>query len=145
MNMPKTIGMAFATMLLAASAATAQEKVFAYNTAGTKSTASKHIVTEAPAAFKVRLFQPKKDSLVFRLSVENPGADKVVLMIKDRNSNVLHREVIPATPVFTGRYNLQGLEDGSYTFELRSGRNRIAQKTVEIRTELSVNRTGSVE
>ena len=142
--MPKTITLAFAAMLLAASGAVAQDNVFAYNTAD-KHRPSTHVMEDAPAAFRVKLTQPSKDSLVFRLSLENPTADKVVLMIKDRNSNVLHREVIPATPVYIGRYNLQGLEDGNYTFELRNGRDRIAQKTIEIKTELAVSRVGSVE
>lgn len=142
--MPKTITLAFAAMLLAASGAVAQDNVFAYNTVA-KHRLSTHVEEDAPAAFKVKVTQPNKDSLVFRLSLENPTADKVVFIIKDKNSNVLHREVIPATPVYIGRYNLQGLEDGNYTFELRNGRDRIAQKTIEIKTELAVNRVGSVQ
>jgi len=93
----------------------------------------------------VNISQPRKDSLVFRVSVENPGADKVILLIKDQNHNVLHREIIPATPVFMGRYNLQGLEDGNYTFEVRNGKNGVIQRSVEIKTQLSVNRLVSVE
>ena len=140
---PKTITLAFAAMLLATAGATAQENVLAYHNTGNKAAAIE--VLDAPSAYKVRLTQPSKDSLVFRLALENSGADKVVLAIKDRHSNVLHREVIPATSVYMGRYNLQGLEDGNYTFELRNGRERIAQKSVEIKTELAVNRFVSVQ
>ncbi|KAA2245097.1 hypothetical protein F0L74_03810 [Chitinophaga agrisoli] len=141
-NMSKTLGLALATVLFTASAAAAQDNnalAFSGHSAASFENA------DAPASFRVKLSQPQKDSLVFRLSVENPSADKVLLLIKDRNSNILHREVIPATPLFTGRYNLQGLEDGDYTFEVRNGRNKIVQKTVEIKTELSVNRSVSVE
>ncbi|HEU4555261.1 MAG TPA: hypothetical protein VFS25_20600 [Chitinophaga sp.] len=141
--MSKTITVAFAAMLLAATGAAAQERDFALN--ATRNAAPAHSFSGTPAAFKVNITQPHKDSLVFRLSVENPGADKVVLLIKDQNHNVLHREIIPATPVFMGRYNLQGLEDGAYTFEIRNGRNGVIQKTVDIRTQLSVNRLGSIE
>lgn len=141
-NMSKTITIAAAAMLLTVTGAVAQNNVFASNT---PRTASHKVAEETPAGFKVQLIQSSKDSLVFRLNLENPTADKVVLMIKDKNNNLLHREVIPATPVYVGRYNLQGLEDGNYTFELRNGRERIAQKTIEIKTELAVNRIGSVQ
>jgi methionine-rich copper-binding protein CopC len=144
-NMSKTITIAAAAMLLTATGVFAQNNVFAYNAPVKNRAAAHNVVEEAPAGFKVQLTQSNRDSLVFRLSLENPTADKVVLMIKDRNSNVLHREVIPATPVFVGRYNLQGLEDGNYTFELRNSKERIAQKTIEIKTELAVNRIGSVQ
>jgi len=142
-HMPKTITVALAAMLFAASGAAAQERDFALN--ATRNTTPVHFSTKVPSAFKVNITQPRRDSLVFRLSVENPGADKVVLLIKDQNHNVLHREIIPATPVFMGRYNLQGLEDGNYTFEVRNGRNGVILKTVEIKTQLSVSRLGSVE
>jgi len=141
---PKTITLAFAAMLLTATGAAAQNNVLAYNNTSDNKPAAIEVL-DAPGAYKIRLTQPSKDSLVFRLALENSGADKVVLTIKDRNSNVLHREVIPATPVYVGRYNLQGLEDGNYTFELRNGKGRIAQKSVEIRTELAVNRFVSVQ
>jgi hypothetical protein len=144
-NMSKTITIAAAAMLLSVAGAVAQNNVFAYNMPVKNRATSHHTAEEAPAGFKVKLTQSNRDSLVFRLSLENPTAEKVVLVIKDRNSNVLHREVIPATPVYIGRYNLQGLEDGNYTFELRNGRDRIAQKTIEIKTELAVNRIGSVQ
>ena len=144
-NMSKTITIAAAAMLLSAAGAIAQNNVFAYNMPAKHKTASHAVVEEAPAGFKVKLTQSSKDSLVFRLSLENATAERVVLMIKDKNANVLHREVIPATPVYVGRYNLQGLEDGNYTFELRNGKDKIAQKTIEIRTELAVNRIGSVQ
>ena len=140
-NMLKTIGLAIATVSLTATVAAAQDhQALAY---ANGPVAFEN--TDVPTAFRVKLVQPSKDSLVFRLNIENPSADKVVLMIKDRNSNVLHREVIPATPLFQGRYNLQGLEDGDYTFEVRNGRNKIVHKTVEIKTELAVSRSVSVE
>jgi hypothetical protein len=141
-HMSKTATMAIAAMLLTATGVAAQEHTFALNTA--RSTAA-HFSTDVPSNFKVNISQPRKDSLVFRVSVENPGADKVILLIKDQNHNVLHREIIPATPVFMGRYNLQGLEDGNYTFEVRNGKNGVIQRSVEIKTQLSVNRLVSVE
>lgn len=144
-NMSKTIAIAAAAMLFTTAGAFAQNNVFAYNTPAKNRTAAHAFVEEAPTGFKVQLTQSSKDSLVFRLSLENATAERVVLMIKDKNANVLHREVIPATPVYIGRYNLQGLEDGNYTFELRNGKDRIAQRTIEIRTELAVNRIGSVQ
>jgi hypothetical protein len=143
--MPKSITIAFAAMLITATGVAAQENVFAYNNTAKNNSAAIEVIDEVPASFKVNLTQPSKDSLVFRLSIENPGAERVLLMIKDKNSNVLHREVIPATPKYVGRYNLTGLEDGDYTFELRNGREKIAQKTIEIKTELAVSRIVSLD
>lgn len=143
-NMPRTIIIAAAAMMLT-TASRAQHNVLAYNRPAVNKTLSHVVTEEAPARFKVNLTRSGGDSLVFRLRLENATAEKVVLMIKDKNANVLHREVIPATPVYVGRYNLQSLEDGDYTFELMNGRDKIAEKTIGIRTELAVNRIGSVQ
>ncbi|WP_298739347.1 hypothetical protein [uncultured Chitinophaga sp.] len=142
--MPRTIIIAAAAMMLT-TASRAQHNVLAYNGPAVNKTLSHAVTKEAPVRFKVNLTRSGGDSLVFRLRLENATAEKVVLMIKDKNANVLHREVIPATPVYVGRYNLQSLEDGDYTFELRNGRDKIAEKTIGIRTELAVNRIGSVQ
>lgn len=129
-----------ASSLFVATTAMAQENVFAYNTGKT----AIHN-TETPASFKMQLSQVKADSLVFRLSVENPGTGRLILFIKDKNNNTLHREVLPTTPVFSSRYNLQGLEDGNYIFEIRDGRQKIAEKMIDIKTEMTVSRSVDVE
>jgi hypothetical protein len=140
---PKAMGIVLAASLFVASNATAQESTFAYHAERPVKTAAK--ASEAPSPFKMRLTQMEGDSLVFRLSVENPGAGKLILFIKDGNNNTLHREVLPSAVAFSNRYNLQGLEDGSYIFEIRDGRQKIAEKTIGIRTEMLVSRSVAVK
>jgi hypothetical protein len=104
---------------------------------------------ETPAAsssnFKLEIAQVQQDDLVFRVTVENPGSEKVILSIKDGNNVVLHQEALPTTLVYRAKFNLQGLEDGNYTFEIRKGKTRLAEKSIDIRTETSINRTVSVQ
>jgi hypothetical protein len=92
--------------------------------------------SEAPAkALNIQIKQLQQGQLLFQLLVENPNNEKLTLYIKDNFNNTLHKESIPLTAKFEGRYNLQSLEDGSYTFEIRNGRNTISEKAVNIKTQ----------
>lgn len=129
-------------ILLSLSSVNAQDNTYAYN--GKAS----FINDETPVAvtsFKLEIAQINQEDLVFRITVENPGSEKVILSIKDANNVVLHQESLPATLVYKAKFNLQGLEDGNYTFEIRKGKTRLAEKSIDIRTETSINRTVSVQ
>lgn len=128
-------------ILLSLSSVNAQD-TYAYN--GKAS----FINDETPVAvtsFKLEIARLNQEDLVFRITVENPGSEKVILSIKDANNVVLHQESLPATLVYKAKFNLQGLEDGNYTFEIRKGKTRLAEKSIDIRTETSINRTVSVQ
>lgn len=135
LSIPKALGIVLASLIITSVTATAQQRAYAYNTS--------RIINEKPAdgaAPSIQLMQPAKDSLLFRLRVDNPSNEKLVLFIKDRNNNTLHREVLPATQLYIARYNLQSLEDGDYTFEIRNNKNKVAEKAIAIGTRTQVNR-----
>ncbi len=123
--------------------AAAQDNAFAFNKV--KSEISTENGSPKASAVNMQLNQSSKDALLFRLSVENPDNEKLILYIKDKNNFTLHREVLPATVRYVGSYNLDSLEDGDYSFEIRSGKNKIMEKFVEIHTSTVVNRNASVE
>lgn len=132
-----------AAILLNLTSVNAQENTYAFN----KTNIININNGEAPAtptSFKLDIAQVQ-DDLIFRVTVENPGSEKVILSIKDANNVILHQESLPATLVYKAKFNLQGLEDGNYTFEIRKGKTRVAEKSIDIRTETSINRTVSVQ
>jgi hypothetical protein len=129
-------------ILLSLSSVNAQDNTYAYNE---KAAFIKDETPVAASSFKLEIAQVNQEDLVFRITVENPGSEKVILSIKDANNVVLHQESLPATLVYKAKFNLQGLEDGNYTFEIRKGKTRLAEKSIDIRTETSINRTVSVQ
>jgi hypothetical protein len=129
-------------ILLNLTSVKAQENLFAFNKNNTINNNGEAPAT--PTSFKLDIAQVQ-DELIFRITVENPGSEKVILSIKDANNVILHQESLPATLVYKAKFNLQGLEDGNYTFEIRKGKIRVAEKSIDIRTETSINRTVSVQ
>lgn len=139
---PKVALLVFVTILFPILHAAAQTETFAYNAVRL---AKGNPVTAAPIeAFNVHITQLQKDQLLFQLSVDNPSNEKLTLYIKDNFNNTLHRETLPATLRFEARYNLGSLEDGDYIFEIRSGKTKLAEKAVGIKTQTLVNRSVSV-
>lgn len=130
-----------ATILLNQSIAVAQD--YAMNKV--KPTASTIGEPATTSDFKLDVAQVAGSDLVFRVTVENPGSDKIILSIKDANNTTLHQESLPVTLVYKGRFNLADLQDGTYTFEIRKGKTRLAEKTIGIKTETSINRNVSVQ
>jgi hypothetical protein len=129
-------------ILLNLTSVKAQENLYAFNKTNTINNNGE--ATATPTSFKLDIAQVT-DELIFRVTVENPGSEKVILSIKDANNVILHQESLPATLVYKAKFNLQGLEDGNYTFEIRKGKVRVAEKSIDIRTETSINRTVSVQ
>jgi len=129
-------------ILLNLASVNAQGNAYAFNK--TNIISNNDEVPAAAASFKLDIAQVQ-DDLIFRVTVENPGSEKVILSIKDANNVILHQESLPATLVYKAKFNLQGLEDGNYTFEIRKGKTRLAEKSIDIRTQTSINRTVSVQ
>lgn len=145
---PKHILTVVAIVLGLSMQASAQSETYAYaNTPGPGKT-----VRVAPEknemvrkGCKIDIQQEGSEQLRFLVQIDNPTGEKLTLFIKDVNNNTLHKEALDVTsPKFVARYNLEKLEDGAYTFEIRNGKNKL-EKAVDIKTQLLVNRVVSVE
>lgn len=134
-----------AAILINISFSKAQETTYAYNNNKVSMVANNDETPSPVTAFKLKVAQIDPEALVFKITVENPGIERVTLSIKDANNYTLHQESLPITMLYVAKFNMQELQDGVYTFEIRKGRNRIAEKIVNIRTETSINRTVSVQ
>lgn len=136
---PKVVVFTFVSLLFFQVCASAQSTTFALLTNRNET------LTSAPAkSFNVQIRQMKQDQLLFQLLVENPANERLTLYIKDKFNNTLHREALPTTVKFEGRYNLQSLEDGDYVFEIRNGKNILMEKSLSISTQTQINRSVSV-
>lgn len=133
-----------AAILMHLSFAKAQANTYAFND-NKISIVSNDDNTTPVTAFRLKVAQVDPEALIFKITVENPGTEKVTLCIKDANNYTLHQESLPVTMLYVAKFNMQELQDGTYTFEIRKGRNRLAEKVVNIRTETSINRTVSVQ
>ncbi|MGX5818259.1 hypothetical protein ACWKWU_08700 [Chitinophaga lutea] len=125
--------------------AAAQDQMYAYAGPNTSSKApeGKNEMVMKGTTFTVH--QDVDASLRFLVRVHNPGLEKLTLYIKDAANNTLYKEALKSNATrFVARYNLEKLDDGEYTFEIRSGKNKL-EKAVDIRTQLTVDRIASVE
>jgi hypothetical protein len=141
----KRISFLLAAILVNISFSKAQETTYAYNDTKLSMVANNDETPAPVTAFKLKVAQIEPEALVFKITVENPGVERVTLSIKDANNYVLHQESLPVTMLYVAKFNMQELQDGAYTFEVRRGRNRLAEKIVNIKTETSINRTVSVQ
>ncbi|MVT07220.1 hypothetical protein [Chitinophaga tropicalis] len=141
---PKQVGIVLAAILfLNISFAKAQAYTYAYNKINTPHHEEEPVTVNA---FKLDVAQiGEGDALIFKVTIENPGSEKITLSIKDGNNYTLHQETVPATLVYKAKFNMQELQDGNYIFEIRKGKTRLAEKKIDIRTETSINRTVSVQ
>lgn len=145
---PKHILTLLAIVLGFSMQASAQSETFAYanNPGSGKSTRVSPEKNEmARKGCRIDIQQEGAEQLRFLVQIDNPTGEKLTLFIKDANNNTLHKEALDVTsPKFVARYNLEKLEDGAYTFEIRNGKNKL-EKAVDIKTQLMVNRVVSVE
>src|SRR5687768_15013896 len=124
---PKQFLIAAAIIVGCSLQASAQSETFAYAGNPEKSPKTNAAADEKNTMVlkgcKMYIQQDADASLRFLVFVENPAKDKLTLIIKDSNSNTLHKEDLQVTsPRFVARYNLENLEDGNYIFEVRNGK-----------------------
>ncbi|RPD40302.1 hypothetical protein [Chitinophaga barathri] len=150
-NAPKRVLTALALILGISLQASAQNETFAYvNTREEKAPRTTTNTSPDEANFmiqrgcKIEVTQEGTDDLRFLVQIVNPRQDKLVLFIKDASNNTLHKEVLDGNARYLGRFNMDKLEDGSYTFEIRNGKNKL-EKSIDIKTQFLVNRVVSVE
>lgn len=130
--------------------ASAQNEVFAYVNTREEKAPRTHNTTPEEANFmtqkgyKLDVMQEGTDDLRFLVQIVNPNQEKLILIIRDASSNTLHKEVLDGKARYLGRFNMDKLEDGAYTFEIRNGKNKL-EKSIDIKTQFMVNRVVSVE
>lgn len=126
--------------------ASAQQETFAF--AGSKNSKTKVAPVETNdmiKKYKLDIQQENTGDLRFLVQIDNPAGEKLTLFIRDANNNTLHREVLDAASSrIVARYNMDKLDDGSYTFEVRNGKSKL-EKAVDIRTQTVIRRRASVE
>jgi|SRR5690606_14962338 len=74
------------------------------------------------------------DNLQFRLVLDQVNTKSTVL-IRDYSGAVLYTISVPKTEKFTKIFDLSNLRDGSYTFQVNNGKEKI-EKPFEINTEV---------
>lgn len=120
----------------------AQNTVLAYN--ATPVTNERSAAVSEKKGLKVNVVSEAENPLLFRVTIANPTKERITMFIKDGNNNILHREVLDAADMITGRYNLQSLEDGSYYFEFRNGKQKV-EKMIDIKTQVYSNRVVAID
>lgn len=147
---PKRVLTALALVLGISMQASAQSDALAYVTPReekaprTTSATPEEANVMARRGCKLEVTQEGTEDLRFLVEIANPQHDKLVLFIKDANNNTLHKEVLDGKARYMGRFNMDRLEDGAYTFEIRNGKNKL-ERSVDIKTQLQVSRVVSVE
>jgi hypothetical protein len=148
-NAPKRALAALALVLGISLQASAQQDALAYVNPRAEKVSRTAAAPEeanmmARRGCKIEVRQEGTEELRFLVQVENPLHDRLTLYVKDAANNTLHKEVLNGGVKYTGRFNMTKLDDGAYTFEIRNGRNKL-EKSIDIRTQLVVNRVVSVE
>lgn len=72
--------------------------------------------------------------LKFKLSIEN-AENKTLISLINENDDVLFSEYAATNGDYTKVFDLSNLNDGKYTFEMRTGSERIT-KSLEIKTNV---------
>lgn len=127
--------------------AAAQQETFAY--AGSRGSKTKVAPVETndmiKRGYKLNIQQESGEDLRFLVQIDNPAGEKLILFIRDANNNTLHKEVLdPTSSKIVARYNMDKLDDGAYTFEIRNGKSKL-EKAIDIRTETKIDRKAIVE
>jgi hypothetical protein len=69
--------------------------------------------------FKVAVF-PMANSLTMKVVLENPNKDKVTVLIKNSEDEVVYRKIVGNNPVIHGKFDVSGLDNGTYTMVIES-------------------------
>lgn len=82
---------------------------------------------EKPTEQKLEVKIDEVRQLVFRVLMNNPSRQKVQILIKDADNNILHEQTPGNDERYIRRFNLSTLADGTYTFEIGSGKDKYTQ------------------
>ena len=87
--------------------------------------------------------QPEQSGYRFNLKIYNPGGKRVRITLGGNEIEYLLDESFTGTE-FLKVYNLSQMDDGTYNFQISSGKEKIT-KTVAIRTETTSRRVVEVK
>ncbi|QHT70027.1 hypothetical protein GXP67_26965 [Rhodocytophaga rosea] len=90
--------------------ASAQSVQFADNAA---------IHTQTSDQFKVAVF-PVENSLLMKVLFENPAKERVTVLIKNSNNEVVYKKAVGNAPIFIGKFDVSKMTDGNYTMVIES-------------------------
>ncbi|QHT71087.1 hypothetical protein GXP67_32760 [Rhodocytophaga rosea] len=90
--------------------ASAQSVQFADNAA---------IHTQTSDQFKVAVF-PVQNSLTMKVLFENPAQEKVTVMIKNSDHEVVYKKEVGKVAIFNGKFDVSKMTDGTYTMVIES-------------------------
>ena len=68
------------------------------------------------------------------VKVESPASEKAIVMIYDKDGNVLRKDVLSAGKAFEKAYILNQLENGDYTIEVTSSK-QVVKKDIHVYDE----------
>lgn len=132
----KTNFISVKTLLVALSASAAL--TLAGTTSATAQSATQAVASANPLKPRVTRVG---ETLNFEVRFENPNADRISVDIQDDRSNNLFRDVAHSNaPRYARRFDLSGLEDGTYTFVISNGKDRYTE-SFELRTQVQTSRS----
>lgn len=133
----KTNNISVKTLLVALAASVAL--TLAGTTSATAQSASQAPTVSTANPLKVRVNR-LGETLNFDVRFENPNAERISVDIQDGSSINLFRDAASASaPRYARRFDLSGLEDGTYTFVVTNGKEQFKQ-SFEIRTQVQTSR-----
>lgn len=125
------------TLLVALAASAALTLAGTTSATAQSASAVASVSTENPLNVRVNRLG---ETLNFEVRFEKPTAQKIAVDIQDGNANNLFRDVAPANaPRYARRFDLSGLEDGTYTFVITNGKEQFKQ-SFELRTQVQTSR-----
>jgi|GEM_PF-5842737 len=133
----KTVKISVKTLLVALVASAAL--TLAGTTSATAQSTSQAQTASTDKPLKARVTR-LGETLNFDVRFENPNADRIAVDIQDSNANNLFRDAASASaPRYARRFDLSGLEDGTYTFVITNGKEQFKQ-AFELRTQVQTSR-----
>ncbi len=133
----KTNNISVKTLLVALTASAALTLAGTTSATAQSASAVASASTENPLNVRVNRLG---ETLNFEVRFEKPTDQKIAVDIQDGNANNLFRDVASANaPRYARRFDLSGLEDGTYTFVITNGKEQFKQ-SFELRTQVQTSR-----
>jgi hypothetical protein len=81
-----------------------------------------------PETFEIGMYNVKNTSKI-RLMLEKAKGDVLVIKLRNETGDVLHKEVVNKRSTFySTNFQLDGLEDGNYQFEIESNNEKVVRE-----------------
>jgi hypothetical protein len=77
------------------------------------------IHTQTTDQFKVAVF-PVQNSLLMKVLFENPAQEKITVLIKNSQNEVVYKKAVGNAAIFNGKFDVSKMSDGTYTMVIES-------------------------